>query len=79
MGVFFGKARNSKEYVAKIGDINSLGVPKDFVSDLELIWATSLRLTNYNPVEAKKILNDATAKEIYEAYVMYAYDNFPDG
>lgn len=78
MGFFYGKAQSADEYLSKINAINSVGVPKAFVGDIELLWATCLRLTSYNPLEAKKILNNCDAKQIYEAYVMYHFDNFPD-
>lgn len=41
-----------------------------------MAWVIALRLANYNPLEAKKMLTELTAKELYEAFVIYAYDKF---
>lgn len=78
MGILFGKATDSDEYVKQINNINRLGVPKTITNDIELVWATCLRLSSYNPLEAKKIMDSCSVREIYEAYVMYHFDNYPD-
>lgn len=79
MGFFYWKAEGSDGgYLRQIENVNFLGAPKDFVQDIDLLWGVCLRLANYNPVEADKILEQSSAKQIYEAYVIYAFDKFPD-
>lgn len=78
MGFFYGKASNANEYILQINNINHLGVPKSLTKDIELVWATCLRICSYNPLEAKKVMDSCSLKEIYEAYVMYHFDNFAD-
>ena len=80
MGFFYWKAQGSDEgYIKQIDNINRLGLPENLVREIDLLWAVCLRLTSYNPVEADKVLETCSAKQIYEAYVMYHYDNFSDG
>ena len=78
MGFFYGGKESTEQYVAKIGDIHQFGVPKSFVAPIELLWSVCLRLADYNPAEANRILDECNAKEIYEAYVIYHYDKFGD-
>lgn len=78
MGFFYRGTSNTERYVSKIDQINQFGVPKQFVTEIELMWGISLRLANYNPADANRILDECTHKEIYEAYVIYASDKFGD-
>jgi len=78
LGFFCGKPADTERYVSKIDTVQRLGVPKDFLKDIELLWGTSLRLAGYDPVKANEILDKCSAKEIYEAYVIYHYDKFGD-
>ncbi len=78
MGFFYRDAKDSDEYIGKIADIHSFGVPKNFLTHIDLLWSVALRLCNYNPADANRVLDQCTAKEIYEAYVIYKYDKFGD-
>lgn len=78
MGFFYGKAGSADEYVVQISNIHAYGTPARLVQEVELTWMVSLRLANYNPLEAKNILNELTTKELYEAYLVYSFDKFPD-
>lgn len=79
MGFFYGGAQDTDGYLDKIANINALGAPKDLLKEVDLTWAVALRLAQYNPVQAKQIMNEVTTKELYEAYLMYAFDTFQDG
>lgn len=78
MGFFYGKEGDTDGYVDKIKDTLYFGAPKDLVGEVEITWMVALRLSDYNPLEAKNILNECTTKEIYEAYLMYSFDKIPD-
>ena len=78
MGFFYGKEGGSDGYADKISDILYFGTPKQLLNGIELLWMVALRLSDYNPLEAKNILDQCTEKEIYEAYVMYSFDKIPD-
>lgn len=78
MGFFYGKEGGSDGYVDKINDIHYFGTPKDLVSKVEMMWMVALRLSDYNPLKAKNILNECTPQEIYEAYLIYSFDKIPD-
>jgi len=38
----------------------------------------ALRLADFDPIKAEQILETCTIKQIYQAYLMYAFDKLPD-
>lgn len=78
MGFFYGKASDAEGYVSRLSDLLTFGWMLPDVREVEFTWLVALRLANYNPVDAKVILNSSTEKELYEAYLIYSYDNIPD-
>lgn len=78
MGFFYREAGNANEYDDKLADILQLGAPARLLQDLNIEWIVALRLSNYNPLEAKNILDNVNMKELYEAYLVYSFDKIPD-